>query len=108
MAEINLGKVTGQTITDKITITENINQAIQTVAIIDENTSNANKFWTGTRAEYDAITIKDPNTFYAITDEANGGFATITYVDSKPTILSGTSEPTPDIGKNGDIYILID
>lgn len=33
------------------------------------------------------------------------GATTKTYVDSKPTILYGTSDPTSSQGKNGDIYI---
>lgn len=31
--------------------------------------------------------------------------ATTAYVDAKPTILSGTSDPASNLGKNGDIYI---
>lgn len=31
--------------------------------------------------------------------------ATTAYVDAKPTILSGTSNPASNLGKNGDIYI---
>lgn len=31
--------------------------------------------------------------------------ATTAYVDAKPTILSGTSDPASSLGKNGDIYI---
>ena len=33
--------------------------------------------------------------------------ATTAYVDTKPTILSGTSDPASNLGKNGDIYIKI-
>lgn len=33
--------------------------------------------------------------------------ATTAYVDAKPTILSGTSNPASNLGKNGDIYIKI-
>lgn len=33
--------------------------------------------------------------------------ATTAYVDAKPTILSGTSDPASNLGNNGDIYIKI-
>ena len=33
--------------------------------------------------------------------------ATTAYVDAKPTILSGTSDPASSLGKNGDIYIKV-
>lgn len=56
---------------DNLTITENGNGQLQTVGVIDQKTSNTNKFWTGTLAEYNAITTKDPNTFYTITDDNN-------------------------------------
>ena len=54
---------------DNITITKNSQQKIQAVAIKDTNTGNPDKFWTGTQQEYEAITTKDPNTFYYITDD---------------------------------------
>ena len=56
-------------IPDNITIDLNESDEIQTIAIIDQKTSSANKFWTGTKAEYDAILVKDPNTTYRTTDE---------------------------------------
>ena len=56
---------------DDITITENANQEIQAVAVIDQNTGIA-KTWTGTTAEYEAIVTKDPETEYIITDDVGG------------------------------------
>lgn len=55
---------------DNNTITLSSENKIQARAIIDTNTNNANSFWTGTKAEYDALGVYDENTFYAITDEA--------------------------------------
>lgn len=54
---------------DNTSITLNEAGNIQTVGVLDQNTGNANKYWTGTRAEYEAIVEKDENTFYYITDD---------------------------------------
>lgn len=117
MAEINLGKVVGVPAVDNTTIVANSESVIQTVGVLDTNTSVANKFWTGTTAEYNALTEKDPNTFYTITDSSieipqstsqlinDSDFTTKTYVDNKPTILYGTGAPSASIGKAGDLYI---
>lgn len=56
---------------DNNTIALSSENKIQTRAIIDKNTNNANSFWTGTKAEYDALGVYDENTFYAIIDEAS-------------------------------------
>lgn len=37
--------------------------------VIDSNTSNTVKTWTGTREQYNAISTKDSNTLYYITDD---------------------------------------
>lgn len=117
MAEINLGKVVGVPAVDNSTIITNTDDVIQTVGIIDENTNETNKFWTGTSAEYAALAEKDPNTFYTITDSLveipqstsqlvnNSDFTTKAYVDSKPTILYGNGAPSAGLGKAGDLYI---
>ena len=55
---------------DGMTITKNDNNAIQTVGIIDKNNEGvAVKTWTGTKEEYDALTSKDANTLYYVTDD---------------------------------------
>ena len=57
---------------DNKSITLNSSDQIQTVGVIDQNnTSNAIKTWTGTKAEYDAIATKDANTLYTTTDETD-------------------------------------
>lgn len=55
---------------DNVTITQNTSNEIQTVAVKNQNATanNAIKTWTGTQAEYDAITTKDPTTLYNVTD----------------------------------------
>lgn len=39
--------------------------------IVDNNTDSSLKVWTGTKAQYNAITTKDSNTLYNITDDQN-------------------------------------
>lgn len=56
---------------DNSTITTNSSDQIQTVGIKDVRTDNTLKTWTGTRAQYDAITTKDSNTLYNITDDTD-------------------------------------
>lgn len=53
---------------DNTTITQNSDDELQTVAVIDNNSGNAIKTWTGTKAEYDAIAIKDSTTLYFLSD----------------------------------------
>lgn len=55
---------------DNISVSKNINDELQAVGIINQNaTTTAIKTWTGTKAQYDAITTKDNNTLYHITDD---------------------------------------
>jgi hypothetical protein len=57
---------------DNITITENANEEIQTVGVINSrDSSTAIKTWTGTKAQYNAIASKDHNTLYNITDDTD-------------------------------------
>lgn len=53
---------------DNTTITKDDNNKLQTVAIKDQNLTSR-KVWVGTKAQYDAITEKDTNTIYNVTDE---------------------------------------
>ena len=62
----------GSTAVDNLSITRNSSLQIQTVGVIDSNnTTNAIKTWTGTKAQYDAIVTKDANTLYNITDDTD-------------------------------------
>lgn len=57
---------------DNLSITNNVNNQLQTVGVIDQNdTTNAIKTWTGTKAQYDAILSKDSNTLYNVTDDVD-------------------------------------
>ena len=63
---------------DNLTITQNSDDELQTVAVIDQN-SGYKKVWTGTRQQYDAILTKDANTLYNITDDTD---VTLTLLDA--------------------------
>lgn len=55
--------------TDDITVSKNSDDELQTIGVIDQNnTTNAIKTWTGTKAQYDAIVTKDSTTMYYLTD----------------------------------------
>ena len=57
---------------DNKSITLNGSSQLQTVGVINSrDTSTAVKTWTGTKAQYDAIVTKDPNTLYNITDDTD-------------------------------------
>lgn len=45
--------------------------------VIDSNTFNTVKIWTGTKAQYDALSTKDSNTLYNITDDESSIINTI-------------------------------
>lgn len=52
--------------------TDITSNTISVIGVKDQNnSSNAIKRWTGTKAQYDAITTKDANTLYTITDDMN-------------------------------------
>ena len=53
---------------DNDSITLNDLGQIQTVGILNQNTGKINKYWIGTKVEYDSIAEKDESTFYYITD----------------------------------------
>jgi len=57
---------------DNKSITKNASDELQTVGVINSrDSSTAVKTWTGTKAQYDAIVTKDPNTLYNITDDTD-------------------------------------
>ena len=55
-------------VVDGVTINRNLSDELQTIGVIDGNSGNALKTWTGTLAEYNAIVTKDNNTLYWLTD----------------------------------------
>lgn len=57
---------------DNKSISKSSNNKLQAIGVLDaQNTANALKTWTGTRAQYDAIATKDNNTIYHITDDTD-------------------------------------
>lgn len=51
--------------------------------IVNQKDGGNLKFWRGTRAEYNALTIKDQHTFYIITDDANPDESFAVYLHKK-------------------------
>ena len=85
--EVELG---GSIAIDGNTVTFNSNDEIQTIGVIDSsNNTIALKLWTGTRAEYDAITTKDSNTLYHIKDDTG---ELVTFANADLSNLSSTGE----------------
>jgi hypothetical protein len=86
----------GSVETDGKSITTNSSDELQTVGVIDQNnTTNAIKTWTGTKAQYDAITTKDSNTLYNITDDANPLQALLETIYPVGSIYIGTMAVCP-------------
>lgn len=76
---------------DNITITENTNGKLQVIGVLNANNNTVTKIWTGTLAEYNAITSKDAGTIYYITDEEDTT-ATQEYVNNAIQTALGTIE----------------
>lgn len=81
---------------DNKSITTNTSDELQTVGVIDQNnTSNAIKTWTGTKAQYDAIVTKDSNTLYNITDDTDVTFALLELLFPVGAVYFGTMSTCP-------------
>lgn len=81
---------------DGKSITKNSSDELQTVGVIDQrNTANAIKTWTGTKAQYDAISTKDANTIYNITDDTNPTQALLEAIYPVGSIYIGTMAVCP-------------
>ena len=61
---------------------------IQTVGVIDQKTGNSDTFWTATLEEYNALTNKDDNTFYNITDDYEDRFNRDLYFQPGETFVN--------------------
>ena len=81
--------------TDNSTITKNGSDQIQTVAVKDNRSGNAIKTWVGTKAQYNAITTKDANTLYNITDDADTSFSLLNLLYPVGAIYIGTCNTCP-------------
>ena len=80
---------------DNLSITENASNEIQTVAVIDNRSGNAIKTWTGTKSQYDAITTKDANTLYNITDDTDVTLTLLNALYPVGSIYIGTMNACP-------------
>ena len=81
---------------DGKSITKNSSDELQTVGVINQrNTANAIKTWTGTKAQYDAISTKDANTIYNITDDTNPTQALLEAIYPVGSIYIGTMSVCP-------------
>ena len=91
-------KVNGQDIsvdTDNITISKNTDDELQSIGVIDNNSGNALKTWTGTKAQYDAIVTKDANTLYNITDDTDVTLSLLELLYPVGAIYIGTCNACP-------------
>lgn len=81
--------------------------------IIEQNSKEKQKIWRGTKAEYDAITTKDANTLYIVTDEdgfssAGGGVSSVNrktgavVLDSADVGAVAASNVTQSLGSSTD------
>lgn len=80
---------------DNSTITLNSSDQLQTVAVKDNRSGNAIKTWTGTKAQYDAITTKDSNTLYNITDDTDVTLTLLNTLYPVGAIYIGTMNACP-------------
>ena len=80
---------------DNSTITLNSSDQLQTVAVKDNRSGNAIKTWTGTKSQYDAITTKDSNTLYNITDDTDVTLTLLNTLYPVGAIYIGTMNACP-------------
>lgn len=81
---------------DNKSITTNASDKLQTVGVIDSNNStNAIKTWTGTKAQYDAIATKDSNTLYNITDDTDVTLSLLELLYPVGAVYIGTMSVCP-------------
>lgn len=81
---------------DNKSITENSSSQLQTVGVINQNaTITAIKTWTGTKAQYNAITTKDTNTLYNITDDISPLTSVLETIYPVGSIYIGTMSNCP-------------
>ncbi len=82
--------------TDNKSINVSSQSKLQTIGVIDQNhTSTALKQWVGTLDEYNALTTKDNNTLYNITDDGNPTQALLEAIYPVGSIYIGTMNVCP-------------
>ena len=86
----------------------NINKISVAGTIYDIQDQNASKTVELTQAEYDGLAVKNPNTFYIITDAQGGNLSnyyTKTEVDGKVDDVSATAESAYSEAKNLSVTV---
>ena len=81
---------------DGKSVSKSSNNKLQAIGVLDvQNTANALKTWTGTRAQYDAIATKDNNTLYHITDDTDVTLSLLETLYPVGAIYIGTMTTCP-------------
>ena len=86
----------------------NINKISVAGTIYDIQDQNASKTVELTQSEYDGLAVKNPNTFYIITDAEGGNLSnyyTKTEVDGKVDDVSATAESAYNDAKNLSVTV---
>ena len=86
----------------------NINKISVAGTIYDIQDQHASKTVELTQAEYDGLAVKDPNTFYIISDAEGGNLSnyyTKTEVDKKVDDVNGTAQEAYNDAKNLSITV---
>lgn len=88
--------ISGTDTGDGKSITRNSSSQLQTIGVIDQSDNNtALKYWSGTRAEYEAIATKDANTLYNITDDTDVTLSLLEILYPVGAIYIGTMSTCP-------------
>ena len=82
-------------LTDDITVSKNSDDELQAIGVIDNNSGNALKYWTGTKAQYDAIVTKDPNQLYFIEDDTDTTLTLLELLFPVGAVYFGTMATCP-------------
>lgn len=103
--------------TDGITTKQNDSGKLEAIGLIEQNKQTAIKVWTGTKEEYEAISTKDNNTIYNVSDDVTK-FKPVNIMPDYSTamqISNGWVAPYDCIGyceskqlDNNDVIIYVD
>ena len=88
-----LGGGGGSVAIDNLTITENTNDEIQTVGVIDSRSGNALKLWSGTTSQVPSTT--DATTLYFKTDDTNLSLSLLELLYPVGALYIGTMQTCP-------------
>ncbi|MBQ5696167.1 MAG: hypothetical protein IIV48_05880 [Clostridium sp.] len=90
---------------DNYTITNNLNNQLQTVGIIEQNVGNIIKYWEGTQSEYNAISSKDNNTIYYITDAEENYVIDNSYVHTDNNYTTSEKNKLSGIATGAEVNV---